>query len=82
MAIVDLATTDQFHCIHSNCARKTRSCPRCSREPSRVSLKELTRAFKMSRKLRQLTREHMETKTEILRQYLLVNLVHTLPTSL
>ena len=27
---------EQFHFIHSNCARKNRSCPRRSREPSRV----------------------------------------------
>ena len=50
---------EQFHSIHSNCARKNRRCPRRSREPSRVPLKELTRVFKKSKKLRRLTREHI-----------------------
>ena len=47
---------EQFHSIQSNCARKNRRCPRRSREPIRVPLKELTRLFKKSKKLRRLTR--------------------------
>ena len=50
---------DRFHCVRRNYAREKRSNLTRSREPSRVPLKELSRVFKKSKKIRLLTREHI-----------------------